>query len=63
MKDFDSTYPSEYGCQNYCRQGRKRCPCPQACEVPEEQTRSWITRVVKLLLVLGVAVVSAAILG
>ena len=22
-------------CTSYCHQGRKPCPCPQACEVPE----------------------------
>ena len=25
-------------CTSYCHQGRKPCPCPQACEVPEAGT-------------------------
>lgn len=24
-------------CQNQCEGGRKPCPCPQACEVSEEE--------------------------
>jgi hypothetical protein len=36
-KDFKDTYPTEFGCHNYCHGGRKKCPVPEACIIPEEE--------------------------
>ena len=50
MNKFEDTFPTQFGCQDQCRQGRKKCPCPQACEMPEEEMDKYITRVVWVMI-------------
>lgn len=37
-------------CQNYCEQGRRPCPCPQACEMPDDEADKHIAQVVWVIM-------------
>ena len=60
--DFKDTYPTFIGCQDSCHQGRKRCPTPQACEMPEEEADRKIERVFWVVVVMIYAIIFASIL-
>lgn len=47
-------------CQNYCEQGRRPCPCPQACEMPDDKADEYVAQVTLtvILAVLLIAVIA-----
>ena len=59
--------PTPVGCTGPCDQGRRMCPCPDACgiAVPSDSVRRWpqVAGLILLLLSASAAVAAAYIVG
>ena len=51
-------------CSGPCEQGKKPCPCPMSCEMPENtEAFKWIVRIVLIYIAIAGLVISVSVVA